>query len=121
MAIAWHSTVGKGGVLDMKQQGVTVCCEDCTCTSTEGNGAFNVRVPVRAGGTEAMATLRCLILPERHCIDLVGWELAQGTPEASDVLRHKVSTLLGTIAEKRVCGSARVCPAQVISMVEHGA
>jgi hypothetical protein len=104
----------------MEKPGVTLFCERCTCTSADNDGAFEVRVPVRSGETGAMATLRCRISPQRHCIDLIHWEPERGTPESSDALRREVSTLLAKIAEKRVCGNARFCPAQVVSMVEHG-
>jgi hypothetical protein len=103
----------------MKQQGVTLVCENCTCMAAEADGAFKVRVPVRSGETGATATLRCLISADRHFIDIVDWELEQGTPEASDALRREVATLLLTIAEKRVCGNTGICPVQVVRMVEH--
>lgn len=106
--------------MSIKKQGLVVSCENCRHVASDGC-SFDIAVPVRTEGAAGTARLHCTISPDRHQIEFVCWDEAPSPAEAADRMRGQVSEVLGFIADQRLCGNDRICPMQVVRLVEEHA
>lgn len=105
----------------LTKHGVTVRCEQCRFVASDQRGGFDVAVPIGASdcGVAGTARLHCIVAPEGHQVALVEWHDADRRPvEASDEVRQRLTAALGFVAEQRICGNRRVCPAEIVRIVE---
>jgi hypothetical protein len=107
--------------MSLKKHGVILDCEQCTCTSSDDHGGFDVTVPISDSDTDTAgpARLCCIVSPERHTVELKEWQDADYHPvQLSENLQKRVSALLTSIADKRVCGNRNICPPEVVRIVK---
>lgn len=103
--------------MSLRKQGLVVQCEHCRHISSDGGG-FDITVPVRNAEGAGTARLHCTISPDSHRIEFVCWDEQPSPAEAAERIRAQVSEVLGFIAEQRLCGNDRICPLQVVQLVE---
>ena len=94
---------------------ITIDCENCRfegCNSGDPR-AFFVRVNIqdKLAGQEASALLECRVEAQSHLVQLV--ELSDG----NGIDRDRLARILELVSEKRLCGNARICPAEIARMV----
>ncbi|MDP2823940.1 MAG: hypothetical protein Q8O52_14845 [Sulfuritalea sp.] len=110
--------------MGLQKNGVKISCEDCKSVAGDGRGGFDVTVPLSAAaiGVAGTARFHCVVTPERHEVELVGWTNDDRlSPETLEKVRQGVSDTLRFVAERRICGNHHVCPVEVIRIVkEHG-
>jgi hypothetical protein len=105
----------------MKKHGVTVHCEKCIYASRDTNGNFDIYVPIDDSETGIVGTakLHCGVSVEHHHIELSSWQDASQHPiRPSEDLQQRVSDVLISIADHRICGNRDICPSEVIEIVE---
>ncbi len=105
----------------MKKNGVTVDCKRCVYDASEGQGIFDITVPIidSESGVSGPARLRCSVAAEGHTVDLLEWrESDQTETQSAAGLRQRVSAALDFLAERRICGNRNICPSKVIGIVE---
>lgn len=107
--------------MSLSKYGVKVSCEDCRCVFHDGSSTFDVTVPVTVGerGVSGTARLHCIVSAEHHEVELVQLldaELRDIQP--SPEVREQVSAALDFVAEHRICGNSRICPPDVVRIVE---
>lgn len=107
--------------MSLSKYGVKVFCEECRCVCNDGSGSFDVIVPVTVGGTGVSGTARlhCVVSGEHHAVELV--ELLDAElrgVQPSPEVQKKVSAALDFVAEHRICGNLRICPPDVVRIVE---
>ena len=110
--------------MSLKRHGVGIDCGRCRCASSDGCGGFDVVVPVSDSEADVAgtATLHCSVSPERHQVELGEWHDADLRPvRPSAETEQRILAALGHVAEHRVCGNRKICPAEVVRIVdEHG-
>ncbi|MCU7918253.1 MAG: hypothetical protein KZQ95_07820 [Candidatus Thiodiazotropha sp. (ex Epidulcina cf. delphinae)] len=110
--------------MNIKKDGCIVKCEHCQCVSNNGRGGFDVQVPICAddNGIAGTARLHCAISAERHRVELVNWkDTDDHTVTPPKEIQKRLATALDFVADHRVCGNQKICPAEVIEIVEkHG-
>ncbi len=106
--------------MSIKKQGLVLHCENCRHVASDGCG-FDISVPVRDGEAAGTARLHCTISPECHRVEFVCWDEEPSPPEVARRIREQVSEVIGFIAEQRLCGNDRICPLQVVQLVEQHA
>lgn len=107
--------------MSLKKHGILVGCENCSCSSSDGSGGFEVIVPIRDSetGIKGTAKLYCRVSPDRHQVSLRAWHGASLDAEApSATMRQRLSAALAFVADQRVCGNRRICPPAVVRIVE---
>lgn len=106
--------------MEIRSGGVRIACGNCSYVAMDERGGFEVEVPVATddGNLAGTARLRCIISPDRHDVELAGWEGAARLPDdtAEDV-RRRVADALEFVAQRKICGSLRICPAAVVKAV----
>ena len=103
--------------MSIQKHGLVLSCESCRHVASDGC-SFDIAVPVRTEEAAGTARLHCTITPERHQVEFVCWDEAPSSAEAADRMLRQVSEVLGFIAEQRLCGNDRICPLQVVQLVE---
>jgi len=107
--------------MSIKRHNLAIDCSQCQFRSASGGGSFDVVVPVSdtETGTAGPAKLHCSVTLELHAVELTEWRDEQGQIiEPPDELRHRLSEALGFVAERRICGNHRLCPTEVVRVVE---
>ena len=107
--------------MKLKKHGIIVECEHCLCISSDDRGAFDVTVPIidSETGISGPARLRCTVSPERHAVELLEWQDVNRHPTPStENLQQRVSAALTFVADHQVCGNRKICPSEVILIVE---
>jgi hypothetical protein len=109
----WRYPVG------FEHNGVTISCEACRCVAGDEQGAFEVMVPVSAGGFAGTARIRCVVSGGDHQVELLAWADAarQAVEPPADVL-ERLSAVLSFVAEQQICGNHHVCPTEVVRIVK---
>lgn len=107
--------------MSLSKFGVEVCCQNCHCVAMDEAGGFDIDVPVELGaaGHGGVARLHCSVSAEQHRIEFVDWvgDVPQ-QPQLSEEESQRVAEMLDYVAEKRICGNSRVCPSEVVRIVE---
>ena len=110
--------------MELKKQGIAIDCMNCHCAASDGCGGFDVAVPLTDGeiGTSGTAILHCTVTPACHHVELQEWnDTGFHSISPSAELRPRISAALDFVAEHRLCGNRRICPSEVIRIVEeHG-
>lgn len=101
----------------MKKHGLVVQCEHCRHISSSGCG-FDITVPVRTDEAAGTARLRCTIAPDCHRVEFVCWDEEPRPAGYAEKIEQQVSEVLDFIADQRLCGTERLCPLQVVQLVE---
>ena len=107
--------------MSLKKYGVVVDCGRCEYASSNSSGAFEVMVPLSdvATGTEGKATLRCFVSSERHEVELKEWNDSRTQPVCfSPEVQRRLSAALDHVAKHRICGNRKICPTEVVQIVE---
>jgi hypothetical protein len=105
----------------LKKHGITVDCERCKYTSSDDRGGFDITVPIidSETGVCGPAKLHCNVSAKQHAVELREWDDFKHQPtEAIESLKQRVSDALGFVADRQVCGNLKICPAEVIRIVE---
>ena len=105
----------------LNKLGIVVECKQCICTSSNDRGAFDVIVPMLDSetGISGPAKLHCTVSTEQHTVELLDWQDVNLDPApSSGNLQQRVSDALTFVAEQRVCGNRKICPSEVIEIVE---
>lgn len=103
--------------MSIQKQGLVLHCENCRHVASDGCG-FDISVPVRNGDAAGTARLHCTISPECHRVEFVCWDEEPSPADAAERIREQVSEVIGFIADQRLCGNDRICPLQVVQLVE---
>lgn len=107
--------------MGLKKNGITVDCDHCKYISSDDRGAFDITVPIidSETGVSGPARLRCSVSAEQHAVELREWDDSKHQPtESIESLKQRVSDTLGFVADLKVCGNLKICPAEVIRIVE---
>lgn len=110
--------------MNLKQYGIIVDCEQCVYDSSDGQGVFDITVPVIDSdtGISRPASLRCTVSPERHTIELQKWhDSNHQSVQPGDKLQQRVSDAFNVVANRQICGNCNICPSEVIRCVEKSA
>ena len=105
----------------LNKHGITVDCKNCVCTSSNNRGAFEVTVPIidSETGISSPAKLHCFVSTEQHAVELLEWQDINHDPAPStDNLQQRISAALTFVADHQVCGNRKICPSDVIRIVE---
>jgi hypothetical protein len=105
----------------LKKCGVVVDCGRCEYASSISRGSFEVTVPVSdtATGTEGTAKLLCCVSSERHEVELKEWNDPGTHPiRPSPEIKQRLFAALDHVASHRICGNRKICPSEVVQMVE---
>ena len=107
--------------MGLENNGIKISCEGCTYLGGDGEGGFEVSVPLVTSAPEVrgVVRLRCEIGPDAHRVELVNWTTDAGqTLEPPAEVAQRVAETLRFIAERRICGRHLICPAEVIRVVK---
>ena len=107
--------------MSLKKQGIIVDCEHCIYNTNDGRSCFDITVPISdiETGTSGQAALRCTVTAERHNIQLIKWQDTDDhLIEATENLKHRISSALNYVSDHRICGNRNICPSEVIRIVE---
>ncbi|MCU7830280.1 MAG: hypothetical protein KZQ85_14545 [Candidatus Thiodiazotropha sp. (ex Myrtea sp. 'scaly one' KF741663)] len=107
--------------MSLKKDGCIVKCEHCQCVSNDGSGGFDVKVPICSDkdGISGTARLHCVVSPEHHQVELMDWEDDEHHPVLPpNSVRQRLSSALNFVADHRVCGNQKICPLEIIQIVE---
>jgi len=105
----------------LNKLGIVVDCKQCTYTSSDDRGAFDVTVPIidSETGISGPAKLHCTISTEQHAVELLEWQGVNLDPApSSENLQQRISAALAFVADHQVCGNRKICPSEVIELVE---
>jgi hypothetical protein len=105
----------------LNKLGIVVDCKQCTYTSSDDPGAFDVIVPIidSETGISGPAKLHCTISKEQHAVELLEWQDVNLDPApSSGNLQQRVTDALSIVAEHQVCGNRKICPSEVVEIVE---
>lgn len=107
--------------MGLENNGVKISCEGCTYLDTDGEGGFDVSVPLSTvePGVTGVARIHCVVGPDSHRVELVSWVTSDGQAVAPpEAVEQRVAAALRFIAERRICGRHHVCPTEVIRVVK---
>lgn len=107
--------------MNLKQYGIIVDCEHCVYDCSDGQGVFDITVPVidSENGISGPASLRCTVSPERHTVELREWHfINHQSVQSADKLQQRVTAAFNLVANRQVCGNRNICPSEVIRFVE---
>ncbi len=98
-------------------------CTQCRLITTpdEQYGAFLIQAPVTLPSLDhdLCLMLRCTIKADEHRIELEGVMDSTGAPaQLTEVAQAEIRALLDKVARHRVCGSQKICPAEIIRLVQ---
>jgi hypothetical protein len=106
--------------MGLEKYGVKISCEGCQYVALDGEGGFEVSVPLSIGdeALAGMAKLRCTLGSDSHKVELVDWMTEAQLPAgALEEVRQRVAGALDFVAARRIGGSHHICPAEVIRVV----
>ena len=107
--------------MGLTKHGVNVECGHCKCDSINGDGSFDVKVPVYDSnkGIAGSAILRCVISSKHHQIELKKWADNDNHSISSlEDIQESLSETLNFVADKKICGNSHICPSQVVQFVD---
>ena len=107
--------------MGLQKNGIMVDCAHCSCASSDASGCFDVVVPISDAETGIIgnAKLHCVISAESHGVELVEWQGVGNCPDESmQGIRDRLLTALDFVADQRICGNSRICPAEVVRIVK---
>lgn len=107
--------------MSIRKQGIQVACEKCELIRGDGQGGFEITVPMKVEGTaiDGYARLHWAVVDGCHQIQLLEWQGGDHQPLAiADDQRRRIAEALDAIAEQRVCGNTKICPLEVVRIVE---
>ena len=105
----------------LKKSDIEVQCAHCEYLSSDKIGSFDITVPITdlTTGTCQLATLQCAVSTEEHRLKLLDWNLeSDNTTRVSDDFQRRMSAVLAFIAEHKICGNRKLCPAEVVEIVQ---
>lgn len=108
--------------MSLQKNDVMIDCKHCKFASSIGNRGFVITVPLqdlKTGGCKT-AILDCAVSSENHQIEFRGWE-DESTSSAilSRDLPARLSSTLAHVGKLKICGNAKICPAEVVLVVKH--
>lgn len=96
-------------------------CEMChLLTSEEGERGFTIQVPIgsAAHNEHLTATIICRIDSNSHTLTLQGLHDSTGLRVIlSDAEKSKLTAVLKSVEERRLCGNAKICPQRIVQLV----
>ncbi|MEJ2453134.1 MAG: hypothetical protein P8103_03135 [Candidatus Thiodiazotropha sp.] len=107
--------------MSLKKHGVIVDCEHCIYTNNDGRSCFDITVPISDSetGASGQASLHCSVTAEQHIIELTKWQDADHhLIQITEKLKNRVSSALNYVADHRICGNRKLCPSEVVRVVE---
>lgn len=98
-------------------------CTQCRLITTpdEQYGSFLVQAPVTLPSQDhdLCLILRCTIKADGHRIELERVMDSTGAPaQLTEAAQAEIRALLHQVAQHRVCGSQKICPAEVVRLVQ---
>ncbi|MGD2116759.1 MAG: hypothetical protein PVG66_00225 [Chromatiales bacterium] len=102
----------------MEKSGITVDCQHCVFTQGDAQGHFDVAVPIadKQSGLSGIARLQCTVSSANHQVSLSDWRAGQHA--ISETVSRRLAEALKFVADKRICGSRKLCPVEVVRIVE---
>ncbi|MES9971082.1 MAG: hypothetical protein ABW092_13690 [Candidatus Thiodiazotropha sp.] len=96
-------------------------CERChLLSSEEGERGFTIQVPIDSAAQKAhlFATIFCRIDSASHTLTLQGLHDSTGLGVTlSEAEIDKLTTVLKSVEERRLCGNAKICPQRIVQLV----
>ena len=107
--------------MGLQKHDVMVDCDHCEFASSNVSGSFEITVPLEdlTTGTRSTAVLSCEVSANAHEIRFQGWkDKPDSSRMASDDLADRISSALDFVAQRRICGNAKICPSEVVAAVQ---
>ncbi|MDJ0832857.1 MAG: hypothetical protein QNJ69_04990 [Gammaproteobacteria bacterium] len=107
--------------MSIKRSGISIDCAHCQFIDDGDNGDFDVQVPLADDdtGLAGIATLQCKITPQNHQVAMIDWHDADARSiDPPAALQDRLDGVLAYIERRRVCGNEKICPPDVIRIVE---
>lgn len=105
----------------MNKNGVTIDCANCRFVESQDSARFDVVVPIVENSTDVagLARLHCTVSEQSHTIQLAEWQ-ATGVRvgKVDEEIQRRLSGPLGFVADQRLCGNGKLCPSEVVHVVE---
>ena len=107
--------------MSLTKSGVSIECEQCHCLSSDDKGGFDIIVPVQDSktGLSGISKLHCQVSSQEHKVEII--ELRDTNSQLivpSEDVKNRLNKALEFIAEHQVCGNQKICPADVVRVVE---
>ena len=103
--------------MPLKKLQMRLDCEHCRFAgcNPDDSHAFYVRVVIEdeQAHNSASALIECKVEPQSHQVQLVELD-----GEAGAIDRERLERALEVVAEQRLCGNNRICPAEIVRIVE---
>jgi hypothetical protein len=96
--------------------GIEIVCEECRCYAVGEKHLIELHVPVRqeSTGCKGMAVISCNLSQADHRVTLTSWISGDSTAALPlDDVESDLAAALRLVAERRLCGRASLCPADV--------
>ncbi|MES9961366.1 MAG: hypothetical protein ABW082_13900 [Sedimenticola sp.] len=107
--------------MSIKKNGIVVKCENCCCLLNEGNGGFDVDVPISDSqtGVTGEAVIHCIISNGHHTVELMNWKDSEHhIIEPPRNIQKRLTETLEFVAENRICGNQNLCPSEVVRIAK---
>ena len=107
--------------MSLTKHGLYIDCDHCKFNTGGKNKDFVVIVPIRDESESSLgfATLKCVVKPDRHNIDLIQLVDSTGSKiRFSASAQQRLKKALDFIGKRKICGNQNICPSNVIDFVE---
>ena len=108
--------------MSLKKNDVMVDCNHCRFVSSSDAQDFVITVPLqdlKTGGSKT-AILHCVVSAQNHEIEFQAWKDETGSASSMPGdLQTRLSAALDFVAEKRICGNEKICPSEVVHIVQN--
>ncbi len=107
--------------MSLKSAGIIVNCESCKYLSASDQGGFDVTVAINdvETGIAGLARLHCTTTDKHHSVELTEWNPVDNySKRPTENFLKRVGVILDFFANQRICGNRKICPSEVIRIVE---
>lgn len=102
--------------MSLNKHNISIACENCSYqgVSSDDPHSFFVRVRIEdeSSGQSSYAMVECHVDQDTHDIRLIDLD------EASGIDVERLRKALANVSASRVCGNKRICPAEIVRIVE---
>ncbi len=102
--------------MPLKKQQISIYCEHCRFEGRKPDDPHTIYVQVEIEDERehrnTSVLLECRVGPLCHQVQLA--EIDEG----SGIDRDRLARTLETVAEKRLCGNSRICPEEIVCIVD---
>ena len=106
--------------MSLTKNDLSLECKSCQFGSGSGDSCFQLSVPVEdlLTGRKGMAFVECIVEGDEHRLTLLHIQDPSGEEmQLSDDEIVRLGKCLEFVAEKKLCGSEKLCPDEVVHQV----